>query len=265
MVEREILIPVDEPTKWVSQMAAARKANGKIRICIDPQPLNKALLRDYKLPTFDDVLPKLLNSKFFSKIDVKEAFWHIKLDKESSMLTTMITPMGRYRWTRLPFGLKVSSEIFQKRLHHALNDLEGVVCVADDIIILGRGSTVKEAEEDHKINLDKLLKRCQEQKIILNESKMDIKKTEIDFLGHRISKEGIQPSQEKVKAIQEMPVPEDVTGVRRLCGMVQYLAHYTPNLADDLEPIHQLTRKDVEFNWSKECDDAFKKIKAENE
>ena len=83
--------------------------------------------------------------------------------------------MGRYRWTRLPFGLKVSSEIFQKRLHHALNDLEGV---ADDIIILRRGSTVKEAEEDHKINLDKLLKRCHERKIILNESKMDIKKTE---------------------------------------------------------------------------------------
>ena len=69
---------------------------------------------------------------------------------------------------------------------------------------------------------------------------MDIKKTEIDFLGHRISKEGIQPSQEKVKAIQEMPVPEDVTGVRRLCGMVQYLARYTPNLADDLEPIHHV-------------------------
>ena len=262
LVEREILIPVDEPTKWVSQMAAARKANGKIRICIDPQPLNKALLREhYKLPTFDDVRPKLLNSKVFSKVDVKEAFWHIKLDKESSMLTTMITPMGRYKWTRLPFGLKVSSEIFQKRLHHVLNDLEGVVCVGDDIIILGRGSTVKEAEEDHKINLDKLLKRCQERKIILNESKMDIKKTQIDFLGHQISKEGIQPSQENVKAIQEMPVPEDVTGVHRLCGMVQYLARYTPNLADDLEPIHQLTRKDVEFIWSKECDDAFKRLK----
>ena len=57
-----------------------------------------------------------------------------------------------------------------------------------------------------------------------------------------------------------MPVPEDVTGVHRLCGMIQYLARYMPNLADDLEPIHQLTRKDAEFNWSKECDDAFKRL-----
>ena len=73
------------------------------------------------MPTFDDVLPKLLNAKVFSKIDVKEAYWHIKLEEASSKLTTMITPYGCYRWARLPFGLKVSSEIFQKRLNHAIS------------------------------------------------------------------------------------------------------------------------------------------------
>lgn len=74
LVERGILVPVTEPTKWVSQMAVPRKPNGKIRICIDPQPLNTALMREhYKLPTLDDVLPKLKNAKIFSKLDVKEA------------------------------------------------------------------------------------------------------------------------------------------------------------------------------------------------
>ena len=108
LVDRKILIPIEEPTRWVSQMCVPRKSNGKLRVCIDPQPLNEALMREhYMLPTLDDVLPKLLNAKVFSKVDVKEAFWHVKLDEKSSKLTTMITPFGRFRWARLPFGLKV--------------------------------------------------------------------------------------------------------------------------------------------------------------
>ena len=107
LVERKVLIPVSEPTEWVSQMAVVRKASGKLRICIDPQPLNTALMREhYRLTTLDDVLPKLANARIFSKLDIREAYWHVKLEESSSRLTTMITPFGRYRWARLPFGLK---------------------------------------------------------------------------------------------------------------------------------------------------------------
>ena len=118
MENRGILIPIDEPTDWVSQMTVVRKPNGKLHLCIDPQPLNMALKREhYKLPTIDDVMSKLNKAKVFTKLDVKEAFWHVKLDKASSKPTTMITPFSRYRWTRLPFSLKVSSEIFQKKIN----------------------------------------------------------------------------------------------------------------------------------------------------
>ena len=99
---------------WVGQMAVVKKSDGSLRICIDPQPLNDALQREHdRLPTLDDVLPNLNSAKVFSKLDVKQAYWHVRLDKESSLLTIMITPFGRYSWARLPFGLKVSSEIFQ--------------------------------------------------------------------------------------------------------------------------------------------------------
>lgn len=105
LVDRGILVPVTTPTRWVSQMAVVHKANGKLRICIDPQALNSALLREhYKLPTLDDILPKHQKAKLFSKLDIKEVYWHVKLDDRSSLLTTMITPFGRYRWSRLPFG-----------------------------------------------------------------------------------------------------------------------------------------------------------------
>ena len=91
-------------------MAVVHKANGKLRICIDPQPLNAALKREhYKLPVFDDVRPKLKDVKVFSKLDVLEAYWHVRVDQESRKLTTMITPFGEYRWKRLPFGYQARS------------------------------------------------------------------------------------------------------------------------------------------------------------
>uniref|UniRef100_A0A2C9LE02 Reverse transcriptase domain-containing protein n=1 Tax=Biomphalaria glabrata TaxID=6526 RepID=A0A2C9LE02_BIOGL len=150
-------------------MAIVEKANGKIRICIDPQALNKVLLGEfYNLATLDDILADLNDAKIFSKLDVQEAFWHVRLDATSSNLTAMITPFGRYKWKRLPFGLKVSSEIFQRRLNLALEGLKGCFNYVDDIIVVGRGRTKEEALRDHDINLKELMKRCQEKKIKLN-------------------------------------------------------------------------------------------------
>ena len=121
-VKRGVLILVEEPTPWVNQMAVIHKHNDKLRLCIDPQSLNEALMREhYKLPNLDEVLTNLNNVKVFSNVDVQEVFRYVELGTESTKLTTMITPFGRYRWDRLPFGLEVvSSEIFQKRLKEAL-------------------------------------------------------------------------------------------------------------------------------------------------
>lgn len=262
LVERNILVPVTEPTKWVSQMAVPRKPNGKIRICIDPQPLNTALMREhYKLPTLDDVLPKLNNAKIFSKLDVKEAYWHVKLDEESSKLTTMITPFGRYRWARLPFGLKVSSEIFQRKLNEVLGDLDGVFTIADDIIVVGCGNTEAEAKTDNERKLKFVYNRCNEQNIILNDDKKAVGLTEISFHGHKITASGLKVDEAKVKAINEMPAPTDISGVKRLCGVVQYMSKFLPDLAETMEPIRALTRNNVKWDWSQECEKSFQSVK----
>ena len=251
-----------EPTVWVSQMAVVHKPSGKLRICIDPQPLNAALKREhYKLLVFDDVLPKLKDAKVFSKLDVREAYWHVRLDEESSKLTTMITPFGRYRWKRLPFGLKVSSEIFQRKLDEALGGPKGVFSVVDDIVIAGCGQTMEEAQIDNQRKLTKTLKRCAEKNIVLNEDKHQTGLTEITFHGHRITKDGVEADEAKVEAIRDMPAPSDVAGVKRLCGMVQYMSRFLPDLAETIEPIRALTRKDTPFVWSMECENAFDTLK----
>ena len=119
--KQNVIAKVDEPTEWCSRMVATIKKNDDIRICIDPQVLNTALKREHHpLPILDDILPNLPKARIFSKFDLSNGYWHCILDEESSKLTTFQTPVGRYIWLRLPFGLAVSSEIFQKRLITAL-------------------------------------------------------------------------------------------------------------------------------------------------
>ena len=248
-----ILAKVEDPTSWCSRMVVATRKSGKLRICIDPRPLNKALKRErYPLPTLDDVIPKLSKSKVFSKLDLSNAYWHVHLDEESSILTTFQTPFGRYRWRRLPFGTSVSSELFQKRLDQALEGLDGVIGVTDDVIVHG------EDMEQHDKNLKALLERCRKVGIRLN--KEDLRKSEITFLGHKITKDGLKIDPEKLEAVKEMPKPQDVEGVRRLCGFVNYLAKFLPKLSEVLEPIRQLTREDVIWNWTPACDRAFETV-----
>ena len=148
--ELGVIKAVDTPTDWVSSLVLVKKPNGKLRVCIDPQPLNKALKRShYPLPVIDDLLPDLSKAKVFSVCDVKNGFWHVELDEDSSYLTTFGTPFGRYRWLKMPFGISPAPEYFQHRLDQAIEGLPGVRTVADDILISGEGDTVQEAVKDH--------------------------------------------------------------------------------------------------------------------
>ena len=251
-----VIAKVDGPSDWVSQIAVVLKKNGDLRICIDPKPLNEALRREhFQLPVFDDLLSELAGAKYFTKVDLSSAFWHLELDEESSVLTTFSTPYGRFRWLRLPFGLKVSSEIFQKRLKQAIDDLPGVKCVADDILIFG--STAYE----HNNNLENFLSRCERDNIKLKKEKFEYCTQEVIFHGHLLTADGIKPDPEKIRAISEMPPPVDSKGASRFCGMVTYLSRFLPKLADVIEPIRRLTHKDMEWSWAKDQTEAFEKIK----
>ena len=135
----KVIEPVTSPTDWVSQMVTVQTRDGSVRLCIDPGPLNQALRRErYHLPTFEEVVPELAEAKVFSKLDLKSGCWHVVLKEESRDLTAFQSPHGRFRWNRLPFGLCVSREIFQRKVHEALDGLPGIHCVADDVIVAGK-------------------------------------------------------------------------------------------------------------------------------
>ena len=255
LVDTGMIVPVDEPTDWVSQMSVAEKKSG-VRICIDPRPLNKALKREhYKLPVLEDILPELSQACKFSVCDLKAGYLHCELDHPSSLLTTFATPFGRYRWCRLPFGLTVSSEIFQKRLHQALEGLEGVRCIADDVLIWGR------TDDEHDERVRSFLQRCCEIGIALNKDKCRFGLQEIPFMGHVVSSSGLKPDPAKIEAIVKMKPPTDKAGVERLRGTVNYLSRFVPKLSDVIRPISDLTHPDVEWTWDSVHDKAFEEIK----
>ena len=149
-------------------MVVAHKKDGSVRVCIDPRPLNVALKREhYHIPTFQEILPGITDAKVFSKVDMKSGYWHVVLDDTASKLTTFQTPLKKYKWNRLPFGQMVSGDIFQRRVHDALVDLEGIYCIVDDIIVAGVSADIDEATKPHDKKLANLLNRCQEKNIAL--------------------------------------------------------------------------------------------------
>ena len=109
-----------------------------MRICLDPRNLNKAIKREhFPLPTIEEVTARMPNAKVFSVLDAKSGFWQIPLDESSSLLCTFNTPHGRYKFKRLPFGIKSAPEVFQKHMKQLLEGLDGVHVIMDDS--MGRG------------------------------------------------------------------------------------------------------------------------------
>lgn len=159
----EIIKHVNTPTDWISSFVVAPKSNGRIRLCIDPRPLNQALKRNhYPTPLIEDILPDLGKARIFSVVDARDGFWHVVMDEKSSYLTTFSTPWGRYRWLRMPFGISPAPEEFQRRMEEALEGLDGIKPIHDDILIYGCGDNDKEAHDDHDRKLEAWLQRCLE-------------------------------------------------------------------------------------------------------
>ena len=206
MVVKGVITRVDDPTPWVNQCSIQEKKSGEWRVRLDPRNLNKVLARErYPLPTLDEMLLRHSQSRVFPRLTVS-VYWHCELDEESSLLTTFITPFGCFRYLRLSFGLNVSSEIFQRKLHQTIEGLPGIECIADDLLIHG----VDEAEHDR--HLCGLLDRY----VSLSGKKCLFRIPEVEFVEHLLTQEGLKPDPKKVEAVVNMPKPTDALGIQRL-------------------------------------------------
>ena len=263
MVELGVIVPVKEPTEWVNSIVLSKTTNDdgivtKLRVCLDPRDLNKWVKREhYYTKTVDEVVAQLHDAKFFSIIDAKKGYWHVPLDEQSSLLTTFNSPFGRYRFTRLPFGLIVSQDVFQKELDTALEGLPGVTGIADDNFVYGS------TEKEHDENLLRLMERAREKGIKFNANKLQLKCDEASFFGHTWTSEGVKPDNKKVSAILAMKPPDNAKDLQSFLGLVNYLARYSSQLSTITAPLRELTKKEIAFVWGPEHDYAFQAVKQE--
>ena len=262
MSDKDIIEPLTKPTEWISSMVVVTKKSGQLRLCLDPKDLNDAIQREhYPLPVIEDVATRLAGAIVFTVLDVQQGFGHVELDDESSFLTTFNTPFGRYRFKRLPFGLSSSPEVFQRRMHEVIEGLHGCEVIADDFLVVGYGENMEMGIQDHDRNLRAFLDRCDQRNLHLNVDKIQLRVTEVPFIRHTATANGLKPGPGKIEAIVNMPAPVDAAGVRILLGMIQYLEKFMPNLSQLTSPLRKLTHTDVEWSWGEEQDKAFERIK----
>ena len=223
MEQLGVITRVDEPTDWCAGMVVVPKPNEKVHICVDLTKLNENVCRErHILPSVEHILAQLGDAKVFSKLDANSGFWQIKLSEDSALLTTFITPFGRFCFHRLPFGITSAPEHFQKRMSDILAGLEGVVCMVDDVLVYGR------TQEEHDQRLSAVLERIEQAGGTLNREKCEFSKSSVRFLGQMVDATGIRPNPEKVKAIMAMKEPTTVTEVRRFLGMANQLGKFSP-------------------------------------
>ena len=258
---QDVVAPATTPTRLIHSIVAVPKKNGKLRICLDPKDLNRAIQREnYQFPTVEDIATRLHGAKVFTILDVKNGFWHVNLDEESSYLTTFQTPFGRYRWKRMPFGISSAPEVFQRKMHELIEGMSGIEVVADDFIAVGYGDTF-EAAQNHDKNLLLFLQRCKERNVRLDQEKLRLRQPQVLFIGHMATDQGLRIDPAKFRAIVEMPPPTDKLGVQRLLGLAQYLAKFLPHLSDTTKPLRDLTQNDAQWVWNEPQQTAFEKLK----
>ena len=173
----DIIEKVDGLSKWVSPVVVIPKKNDEIRLCIDMRRANEAVIRErYCIPTVDEILQDLNQSKVYSKLDIKWAYHQLELLPKSREITTFMTHQGLYRYKQLRFGISCAPEMYNKIIHQALCGLTSVSSLYDDIIVHGKN------EEEHNRNLE--LQRIQAKGLTLNTDKCHFNMPQIEFMGH---------------------------------------------------------------------------------
>ncbi|XP_015748886.1 PREDICTED: uncharacterized protein K02A2.6-like [Acropora digitifera] len=256
MLRQGVISPVTFPTEWCSGIVPVPKPNGRVRICVDLTPLNKAVQREtHPMGSVDESLAMLGESRIFTKLDANSGFLQIPLDDDSKLLTTFISPFARFCFNRLPFGISSAPEIFQRTMSDILGDLDGVICRMDDILIHGRNHV------QHDARVRAVLLCLQRAGLTLNIQKCEFLQGRLKFLGHIVDAQGVHADPEKTRAIGHFPTPTTVTELQRFMGMVNQLGKFVPGLADINAPLRQLLRKDSAWYWDEAQQRAFQKVK----
>lgn len=253
-----ILVPVNF-SEYATPIVPVLKSNGQVKIAGDFScTLNKILNIDkYPLPRIEEVFAKIGGGLQYSKLDLSNAYNQFKLSSSSQDLTTINTPKGLFKYTRMVYGLANAPAIFQRVMETLLAGIEGVACWLDDVCCTAP------TRELHMSRIREILKRMQDAGLRLQKDKCAFFQDSVTYLGYVIDKNGLRTCPKKVDAILKAPRPTNVLETKRFLGVVNYYRNFVPNASSLLNPLHTLLRAGVTWHWGESQQCAFDKVKKE--
>jgi hypothetical protein len=248
----------ESTSPWGSMVLLAKKKDGTLRFCVDYRVLNNSTIKNrYALPLADDCFDRARGARFFSKLDLHSGFWQIRLAEQSATMTAFRTRFGHYEYTVLPMGLcnapgtfmHVMNSVFRKQLDRFM------LVFLDDIFIYSS------TEEEHLLHLREVLEVLRREKLYLKPVKCEWMLPEVEFLGHRIGRDGLAVDPHKVDAVRQWPAPTNVSELRSFLGLAGYYRRFLEQYSKVALPLTELTKDEVEWKWTDAEKGSFEQLK----
>ena len=250
---------------WASAVVLVRKKDGSLRFCIDLRKLNQRTVKDaYSIPRIEESLDCLSGAEWFTMVDLKWGYWQVEMDDDSKIYTAFdVGPLGFYQCERMPFGLTNAPATFQRLMESCLGDLHLNWCLIylDDVIVFSK------TPEEHLDRLKVVFEKLTEAGLKLKPSKCEFFRSEVTYLGHIVSKEGIATSPDKIQTIVDWKTPICVRDVRSFLGFAGYYRRFIKGFSKIAKPLHRLMsglttpRSNPAIEWTEECQEAFSILK----
>ena len=249
--------PYNTPV-WIVPKKEDSKGNKRWRMVMDFRALNDKTIGDaYPLPNIVDILDQLGGARYFSVCDLASGFHQIKMDAADGHKTAFTTPFGHYEFDRMPFGLKNAPATFQRLMDLVLTGLQGkeLFVYMDDIVIYA--TSLKE----HGRKYNALIERLRQANLKLQPDKCEFLKSEVTYLGHIISRDGVKPDPRKLEAVHHFPRPKTPKNIKQFLGLAGYYRKFIPNFSRLAKPLTNLLKNDTPFEWTMEQEASFEKLK----
>ena len=258
-IQKWLELKVIEPSRspWSSPLVPVKKKDGTIRWATDLRRLNACLVQDsYPLPKIQQLLDRAGGHRYYSSLDATQAYFSVHMDEHSKPLTAFSTPWGLYHWLRMPFGVAVATQVYSRMIQIALNPLgsKGLGAYLDDVILFHNSL------QAHLERLEEVLGQHREAGIKIKASKTELVREEITFLGHVLSKNGLEMVPQYIERVLSWPRPNTIKELNSLVGMLTYYSSFIPDFSKLMAPLNA-QKKAKKIIWTEECEENFQALK----